>query len=436
MEMWRKAEFEGERIVIDALVRRRAAEKTLFLTPTGAWTPAPSALLRPLLDDERDFTPREPARAVAPKLTGGQAEVVRVPEPAPEPEVAPPQAQESPVQAAAEQVSARLQTLFADARQDIPAFPVQAPQPAPVEPPPAELAPAPEQQPEFQPEPEPQAPATPPEVDEYTPTRDLFEPELVEEEPAGAFVHARPRRVRLDFALGETADMIRETTARFSADRIAPIAAKVDETNTFPRELWPQMGELGLHGITVEEEFGGLGLGYLEHVVAMEEVSRASASVGLSYGAHSNLCVNQIRRWGTPEQKHRYLPKLISGEHVGSLAMSEAGAGSDVISMGLAPRRRATSTSSTARSSGSPTPRTPTPWWSTPRPTRPPARRASPPSSSRRGRGLQRLQEARQDGHARLGHRRAGVRGLRGSGRERHGPDRRRRRGADERPRL
>jgi isovaleryl-CoA dehydrogenase len=139
----------------------------------------------------------------------------------------------------------------------------------------------------------------------------------------------------LDFALGETADMIRETTARFSADRIAPIAARVDETNTFPRELWPQMGELGLHGITVEEEFGGLGLGYLEHVVAMEEVSRASASVGLSYGAHSNLCVNQIRRWGTVEQKHRYLPKLISGEHVGSLAMSEASAGSDVISMGL-----------------------------------------------------------------------------------------------------
>jgi hypothetical protein len=196
MELWRKADFEGE-----TYRRRRPGapprgREALFLTPTGAWTPAPSALLRPLLDDERDFTPREPARAVAPKLTGGQAEVVRVPEPAPEPEVAPPQAQESPVQAAAEQVSARLQTLFADARQDIPAFPVQAPQPAPVEPPPAELAPAPEQQPEFQPEPEPQAPATPPEVDEYTPTRDLFEPELVEEEPAGAFVQARPRRVR------------------------------------------------------------------------------------------------------------------------------------------------------------------------------------------------------------------------------------------------
>jgi len=139
----------------------------------------------------------------------------------------------------------------------------------------------------------------------------------------------------MDFALGETADAIRETTARFAADRIAPIAAEIDATNTFPRELWVPMGDLGLHGITVEEEFGGLGLGYLEHVIAMEEVSRASASVGLSYGAHSNLCVNQIRRWGTPEQKQRYLPKLISGEHVGSLAMSEAGAGSDVVSMKL-----------------------------------------------------------------------------------------------------
>ena len=139
----------------------------------------------------------------------------------------------------------------------------------------------------------------------------------------------------LDFSLGETADAIRETTARFAADRIAPIAAKVDETNEFPRELWPEMGALGLHGITVEEEHGGLGLGYIEHVVAMEEVSRASASIGLSYGAHSNLCVNQIRRWASNEQKRRYLPKLISGEYVGSLAMSEAGSGSDVVSMRL-----------------------------------------------------------------------------------------------------
>jgi isovaleryl-CoA dehydrogenase len=137
----------------------------------------------------------------------------------------------------------------------------------------------------------------------------------------------------LDFALGEMADTIRDTTRRFAADRIAPIAAQVDADDRFPRDLWPEMGALGLHGITVEEEFGGLGLGYLEHVVACEEVSRASASIGLSYGAHSNLCVNQIRRWGNPEQKAKYLPKLVSGEHVGSLAMSEAGAGSDVVSM-------------------------------------------------------------------------------------------------------
>jgi len=139
----------------------------------------------------------------------------------------------------------------------------------------------------------------------------------------------------LDFALGEMAETIRDTTRRFAAERIAPIAAEIDEKDWFPRELWPQMGELGLHGITVEEEYGGLGLGYLEHVVAQEEVARASASIGLSYGAHSNLCVNQIRRWANDEQKAKYLPPLISGEHVGSLAMSEAGAGSDVVSMKL-----------------------------------------------------------------------------------------------------
>jgi isovaleryl-CoA dehydrogenase len=144
----------------------------------------------------------------------------------------------------------------------------------------------------------------------------------------------------MDFGLGETADAIRETTARFAADKIAPLAAGIDETNTFPRELWPQMGSLGLHGITVEEEWGGLGLGYLEHVVAMEEISRASGSVGLSYGAHSNLCINQMRRWASEEQKRRYLPKLISGDHVGSLAMSETGAGSDVVSMQLKAERR------------------------------------------------------------------------------------------------
>jgi isovaleryl-CoA dehydrogenase len=146
--------------------------------------------------------------------------------------------------------------------------------------------------------------------------------------------------VTFDFDLGETADAIRETTARFADDKILPRAAEIDATNTFPRDLWVPMGDLGLHGITVEEEFGGLGLGYLEHVIAMEEVSRASASVGLSYGAHSNLCVNQIRRWGTDEQKRKYLPKLISGEHLGSLAMSESDAGSDVVSMRLRAEKR------------------------------------------------------------------------------------------------
>src|SRR5215467_8129038 len=136
-----------------------------------------------------------------------------------------------------------------------------------------------------------------------------------------------------DFGLGEDVDRLRDTISGFAQDTIAPRAADIDRTNRFPRELWPQMGELGLHGITVEEEFGGTGLGYLEHCVAMEEVSRGSAAVGLSYGAHSNLCVNQLRRNGTAEQKRRYLPKLISGEHVGALAMSEPGAGSDVVSM-------------------------------------------------------------------------------------------------------
>jgi isovaleryl-CoA dehydrogenase len=136
-----------------------------------------------------------------------------------------------------------------------------------------------------------------------------------------------------NFDLGETADMIRETTRDFAQDEIAPRAEEIDKTNTFPRDLWPKMGALGLHGVTVEEEYGGSGLGYLEHCVAMEEISRASASVGLSYGAHSNLCVNQLRRNGSEEQKRRYLSKLISGEHVGALAMSEPGAGSDVVSM-------------------------------------------------------------------------------------------------------
>src|SRR5262245_39766759 len=138
-----------------------------------------------------------------------------------------------------------------------------------------------------------------------------------------------------DFGLGETADALRDSVHGFAAARIAPRAEEVDRSNTFPRDLWPELGKLGVHGITVEEEWGGAGLGYLEHCVAMEEISRASASVGLSYGAHSNLCINQIRRHATEEQKRRYLPKLLSGEHVGALAMSEAGSGSDVISMRL-----------------------------------------------------------------------------------------------------
>jgi isovaleryl-CoA dehydrogenase len=136
-----------------------------------------------------------------------------------------------------------------------------------------------------------------------------------------------------NFDLGETADAIRDTVRDFSANEIAPRADAIDKTNQFPRDLWPKLGALGLHGITVEEDYGGAGLGYLEHCIAMEEISRASASVGLSYGAHSNLCVNQIRRNGNEAQKHKYLPKLISGEHVGALAMSEPGAGSDVVSM-------------------------------------------------------------------------------------------------------
>ena len=136
-----------------------------------------------------------------------------------------------------------------------------------------------------------------------------------------------------DFGLGDDVGLLRETVQGFARDHIAPRAEEIDRTNRFPRDLWPQLGALGLLGITVEEEFGGAGLGYLAHVVAMEEISRASASVGLSYGAHSNLCVNQLRRWGSPEQKAAYLPKLVSGEHVGALAMSETGAGSDVMAM-------------------------------------------------------------------------------------------------------
>ena len=144
----------------------------------------------------------------------------------------------------------------------------------------------------------------------------------------------------LRFAHGETLDMLRDSVAAFAAGEIAPRAAEIDASNVFPRDLWPRLGELGLHGITVAEADGGAGLGYLAHVIAVEEISRASASVGLSYGAHSNLCVNQLARWGTAEQKARYLPKLISGAHVGSLAMSEPGAGSDVVSMRLRAEKR------------------------------------------------------------------------------------------------
>ena len=138
-----------------------------------------------------------------------------------------------------------------------------------------------------------------------------------------------------DFGLSDQTLMLRETVARFADERIAPIAAEIDLNDRFPRDLWPEMGALGLHGLTVSEDDGGLGLGYLDHVIAVEEISRASASIGLSYGTHSNLCINQIRRWASPEQKAKYLPRLIAGDHVGALAMSEAGAGSDVVSMKL-----------------------------------------------------------------------------------------------------
>ena len=136
-----------------------------------------------------------------------------------------------------------------------------------------------------------------------------------------------------NFGLGETADMLRESVRSFAAARIAPRAAEIDRSNAFPRDLWPELGKLGVHGITVPEAFGGLGLGYLEHCVVMEEISRASASIGLSYGAHSNLCMNQLRLHGSAAQKQRYLPKLISGEHVGALAISEPNSGSDVASL-------------------------------------------------------------------------------------------------------
>ncbi|WP_296072970.1 isovaleryl-CoA dehydrogenase [uncultured Agrobacterium sp.] len=143
-----------------------------------------------------------------------------------------------------------------------------------------------------------------------------------------------------DADLGPEIAALRDSARAFADDKIAPLAAEIDRDDSFPRQLWPQMGELGLHGITVSEEFGGADMGYLAHCVAMEEISRASASIGLSYGAHSNLCINQIHRWGTQEQKGKYLPRLLSGEHVGSLAMSETEAGSDVVSMRLKAERK------------------------------------------------------------------------------------------------
>ena len=144
----------------------------------------------------------------------------------------------------------------------------------------------------------------------------------------------------MNFGLGEDIEALRDTVRRFAQDRIAPIAAEIDSSNEFPEHLWKELGEIGVLGVTADPDFGGTGMGYLAQVVAIEEISRASASVGLSYGAHSNLCVNQINRWGTPEQKAKYLPKLCSGEHVGALAMSESGSGSDVVSMKLRAEKR------------------------------------------------------------------------------------------------
>ena len=149
-----------------------------------------------------------------------------------------------------------------------------------------------------------------------------------------------------DFGQGEDLDLLRETVRNFARDRVAPLAAEIDSTNEFPRALWKELGDLGLLGITVEHDYGGSELGYLAHVIAMEEISRASGSIGLSYGAHSNLCVNQLRRWGDDEQKTRFLPKLVTGEYLGALAMSEPEAGSDVMGMRTTARREtATATS-------------------------------------------------------------------------------------------
>ena len=239
----------------------------------------------------------------------------------------------------------------------------------------------------------------------------------------------------LDFALPESAQAIRDATARFADEQIAPLAAKIDAEDRFPRELWEPMGALGLHGITVEEEWGGLGLGYLDHTIAVEEVSRASASVGLSYGAHSNLCINQIRRWGSDEQKARYLPRLISGEHVGALAMSEAGAGSDVVSMKL----KAADAPGGFRLNG-------TKFWITNGSEADVLVVYAKTGEGSRGHhrlpdrkghgGFLHRPEDRQDGHARLADQRTGVRRLLRAGGQRDRPAARRRRRADERAGL
>ena len=240
-----------------------------------------------------------------------------------------------------------------------------------------------------------------------------------------------------DFGLGPDVEMLRKSVHDFAQDRIAPRADAIDRDNTFPRDLWPEMGALGLHGITVEEEYGGSGLGYLEHCVAMEEISRASAAVGLSYGAHSNLCVNQLRRNGNAAQKKKYLPKLISGEHVGALAMSEPGAGSDVVSM----RTRADKKGDRYILNGSK-------MWITNGPVadtlvvyaktdRTAGARGITAFIVEKGmEGFRAGAEARQARHARLRHFGTGVHRLRGAGGERAGRGRQRRQRADVRPRL